>query len=152
MDHPRAATGPARITFAVPFYAGTEYLRRALDSVRRQTIADWCLLVCDDHGPEAGAEELVRSYGDGRMRYHRNATNLGMAGNWNRCLDLAATDLVTLLHADDELLPHYAAVMLGAAAARPGAAALFCEARTIGADGRDCLSLPDLFKRVLRPA
>jgi glycosyltransferase involved in cell wall biosynthesis len=148
MDHARAA---ARITFAVPYYSGVDYLRRAIDSVLRQTIADWHLLVCDDCGPEKGAEELVRSYRDERISYRRNPENLGMAGNWNRCLDLADTGLVTLLHADDELLPCYGEVMLRAADDYPEAAAFFCEAKTVGADGQDCVSLPDLFKKVLRP-
>ncbi len=59
--------------------------------------------------------------------------------------------MVTLLHADDELLPHYGATMLRAADDYPEAAAFFCEAKTVGADGRGCVSLPDLFKKVLRP-
>jgi glycosyltransferase involved in cell wall biosynthesis len=152
VDRGEVAGPEAKITFAVPFYSGIHYLRRAIDSVRRQTIANWRLLVCDDHGPEQGVEGLVRSCGDARLRYRHNATNLGMAGNWNRCLDLAETEFVTLLHADDELLPHYGETMLHAADDYPDAAAYFCEAKTIGPDGRDCVSLPDLFKRVLRPA
>src|SRR5262249_13913005 len=118
MEHSAATTtilnsGPsmAKITLAIPFYSGLAFLRRALDSVVRQTLADWQVVVSDDASPDAEARELVASYRDGRMRYCRNPVNLGMAGNWNRCLDLAETDLVTLLHADDELLDNYCSLI-----------------------------------------
>src|SRR4051812_25955715 len=86
------------LTIAIPFYKGLDYLRQAIESVRRQSASQWQLLVVDDASPESGAEQLVQSYHDSRMCCHRNERNHGLAGNWNRCLDLAATDLVTLLH------------------------------------------------------
>ena len=142
----------ARITFAIPFYANAALLRRALESVLAQTLGDFRALVIDDGGPEPEAAELVHSFRDGRLSYRRNARNLGLAGNWNLCLDAAPTDLVTLLHADDELLPGYAELMTGAAERWPGAAALFCQARIIGADGRPVFSFPDFVKRFLIPS
>src|SRR5262245_36289058 len=93
------------VTVAVPFYQGTEFLRRAIASVYTQSDPNWRLRVCDD-GPDPGARQLVET-GDARVRYLRNDRNLGMAGNWNRCLAAAETELVNLLHADDELLPSY---------------------------------------------
>lgn len=136
-----------RLTVAIPFYRGKEYLRQAIDSVRCQNCSRWQLLVCDDCSPEAGIRELVLGYGDPRIRYERNDHNLGMVGNWNRCLDLAETDLVTLLHADDQLLDCYVEVMTEAAGSSPGAAALFCKARIIDEQGRRRFSFPDLYKR-----
>src|SRR5436305_10450701 len=99
-----------RLTIAIPFYKGHTCLRAAIASVQRQMSPTWQLVVCDD-GPEMGTRELVASFGDSRMRYIRNERNLGMAGNWNRCLQVAETDLVNLLHADDELLPNYVEAM-----------------------------------------
>jgi glycosyltransferase involved in cell wall biosynthesis len=139
-----------RITIAIPFYKGQEYLRAAIESVRRQRSSSWQLIVCDD-GPESGTEEVITSFGDGRMRYIRNERNFGMAGNWNRCLELAETDLVNLLHADDELLPNYVEVMLKAGRQFPDAAAFFCKAKVIDADGRDTFSFVDYIKRFLEP-
>src|SRR5204862_858830 len=108
------------------------------------------LVVCDD-GPEPGTAELVASFPDPRVRYVRNERNLGMAGNWNRCLDVAETDLVNLLHNDDELLPNYVEVMLGAAQEHPEAAAFFCQAKVIDATGRERFSFVDYVKRFLQP-
>jgi glycosyltransferase involved in cell wall biosynthesis len=144
--------GP-RITFAVPFYRGLDYLREALASVRAQTRDDWRLVVLDDRGePEAAVRAVVDGLGDPRVAWSGNAATLGMVGNWNRALDEAATDLVTLLHADDRLLPHYAETMLALADARPEAAALACAATLIDAGGRPTWTVADAVKRVLVPA
>jgi glycosyltransferase involved in cell wall biosynthesis len=142
-----------RLAVAIPFHRGLRYLREAIESVVAQTRGDWRLLVCDDRGepePEA-ARALVAGFGDPRIRYERNPANLGMVPNWNRCLDLAEGELVTLLHADDRLLPGYAEAMLELADRFPGAAALFCAARIIGADGAPAFSLADAVKRLYTP-
>ena len=57
----------------------------------------------------ADREAIV--FGDERISYHKNETNLGMVPNWNRQFELAETDLLTLLHQDDCLLPNYVALM-----------------------------------------
>src|SRR4051812_27167102 len=106
---------PGTITFAVPYYRGLAYLRRAIESVFAQHSPDWKLIVVDD-GSDEPAEALVQQFPDPRVSYLRNTATLGMAGNWNRCLDLAQTNLVTVLHADDELLPNYVQLMAAAAA------------------------------------
>lgn len=138
------------ITFAVPFYRGTDYLERAVRSVLSQTSPAWRLVVSDD-SPDGGGADVLRSIADPRVSYRRNQRPLGMAGNWNRCLELADTDLVTILHADDELLPQYAAAMASGAAAHPRAAALYCRAVIIGPHGRPVFSLPDRVKEALAP-
>jgi glycosyltransferase involved in cell wall biosynthesis len=138
------------LTIAIPYYSGRRYLRQAIDSVLAQDDPRWRLVICDDRGPEDG-EELVSSYCDPRLRYIRNPQNLGMVGNWNRCLDAAETDLVTILHADDELLPNYCRRMLEAAERHPDAVGIYCRAQMIGPDGKRVLSPPDLIKRFIEP-
>jgi glycosyltransferase involved in cell wall biosynthesis len=141
---------PQPLTIAIPFYRGHDYLRKAIDSVLRQTSPNWRLVVCDD-GPESGTAELVNSFSDPRIRYLKNDHNLGMAGTWNRCLEAADTDLVNLLHNDDELLPNYIEEMLQAGREFPDAAAFFCRAKVIDAAGRETFSLVDYVKRFLQP-
>ncbi len=141
----------ARITFAIPFHRGLAYLREAIESVRAQHCAAWQCLVLDDRGETAGVAELVASFGDARIAYHDNETTLGIAGNWNRALDLAKTELVTLLHADDRLLPDYCDVIFALADAHPRAVAVCCDAEIIDARGRARFSLADAVKRRLVP-
>jgi hypothetical protein len=75
-----------------------------------------------------------------------------MARNWNRCLELTETEFVTLLHADDELEPAYAATMTDAADHYPNAAALFCQATIVDENGQSVFSLPDFVKKFLIPS
>ncbi len=138
----------SQLTFAIPFYKGVDYLERTVKSVLAQESADWKLVVCDD-SPDASAEAFLHSIRDHRIQYVRNPRTLGMAANWNRCLDEADTELVTILHADDELLPNYAGLMVASASAHPTAAALFCRARVIGPDGTPVFSFQDRIKDYL---
>jgi glycosyltransferase involved in cell wall biosynthesis len=140
------------ITLAIPYYSNLGYLRKAIESVLRQRDGSWKLIVCDDGEQAEETERVVLGLGDARVAYHRNPRRLGMAGNWNRCLDLAETDLVTLLHADDELLPDYTATMCERAFKHPRTCALFCETEVIGENGRRKVSLPELVKKALKPA
>lgn len=43
----------------------------------------------------------------GRLTYYKNEANLGLFGNWNRCIELAKGKWVCLLHSDDLLMPNY---------------------------------------------
>jgi glycosyltransferase involved in cell wall biosynthesis len=146
-------SGAPRLHFAIPFHRGLDYLREAIASARAQTRGDWTLVVCDDRGePEAAVRALVESFADARVGWRGNPRTLGMAGNWNRALDEAPCDLVTLLHADDRLLPGYAETLLALADAEPGAAALACGFELIDARGRPTWTVADAVKRLLLPA
>jgi glycosyltransferase involved in cell wall biosynthesis len=145
-------TATAQLTVAIPYYRNRHYLEVAVGSVIAQSTGEWLLVVSDGSG---GADESVRVFverlNDPRVRYLPSNRPLGMAENWNRCLDASSTDLVTLLHDDDRLLPDYIARMREVAAVNSGAAALFCEAMTIDFLGKPRFSFPDYIKRFLRP-
>ena len=146
MSQPVAAP---RITFAIPYYSNPGYLIEAIESVRAQSIVDWEIIVADDAGPDP-AESAVAALGDHRIRYVRNPSNLGLAGNWNASLRLARAPLVTLLHADDRIHPEYAAEVLAAAEADPRAAALCTDATVIDGAGQLAFSLADFVKKFAR--
>jgi glycosyltransferase involved in cell wall biosynthesis len=140
-----------KVTIAIPFYSGLDYLRGALDSLLRQTSDDWRAVVVDDAGPDPEAHELVAGLGDERVQYMRHDVNLGLAGNWNSCLRNAETDYVTLFHADDELEPEYVELVLEGHERHPDAVAVYTRARVIGESGRRLVSLPDTVKRFTVP-
>jgi GT2 family glycosyltransferase len=142
----------SELGFAIPFYSGLEYLGRALQSLRTQSTSRWRAVVVDDAGPDPGACELVHELADPRIRYVRNDTNLGLANNWNRCLELAEADLVTLLHSDDELSGDYAEAVLDAHREHPEAVAVHTGATIIGPTSRPIFSFPDFVKRFTGPS
>jgi glycosyltransferase involved in cell wall biosynthesis len=145
----------ASIGIAIPFYRNVAYLRTAIQSVTEQSSEAWKLWVFDDSGgneTEAAVRETVEAFDDPRVHYHRNDDTLGMVSNWNRCLDRADTDLVTLLHGDDRLLPEYVSLMQRMARSHSEAVAFYCGAEIIGASGGRVFSLADAVKGFFEPA
>lgn len=145
-------TAVPRISFAIPYYDGLDYLREAIGSILAQTVTDWELVVVDDRGPEPAAD-VVAELADPRVTYVRNERNLGLAGNWNECVRQTRAPLLTILHGDDRLLPEYAARVLEAAQAHPDVAAVFTDAVNIGSRGEPTRTLADRVKeRMPRPS
>jgi glycosyltransferase involved in cell wall biosynthesis len=139
------------ITLAIPFHSRPDYLSEAVASVLGQSDDRWELVVCDDSSLGEAAEVLERFPGV-RARLVRTQPGGGIAANWNACLDAASTDLVTLLHADDRLLPGYAGLMLGAAEKDPEAAAFFCRAAVIDERGITARSFREWVKDRIAPS
>ena len=95
---------PPCISVCVPTYRGAATLGPAIESVLAQTDSDFELIVIDDGSPD-DTRAVVERFADPRLRYVRNARNLGPEGNWNRCLELASGTYFKLLPHDDLLHP-----------------------------------------------
>ena len=108
-------------------------------------------IVVDDAGPDRGVEAVVDRVGGGRIRYVRNPANLGLAGNWNRCLELAEHEVVTLFHADDELRPNYVRSCSTRTDGTRTRSRSSPARSVIGPTGQDDFSFPDEMKRFSRP-
>jgi glycosyltransferase involved in cell wall biosynthesis len=125
------------VSVCIPTFNRGRYLREAIESALAQTFADFELLVVDncstDDTPAVAAAYAAR---DGRVRYVRNERNLGLVGNFNRCVELARGEFVALLHDDDLYLPEMLATTAGALAAHPEAAFAYGAAEVIDDAGR----------------
>jgi glycosyltransferase involved in cell wall biosynthesis len=143
---------PPSLTFCIPFYQGIPYLKETLKSVLNQSASNWLCVVVDDAGPDEGVGQLIEDIGDTRISYVRNKENLGLAGNWNKCVELVQTPYFSILHADDRLCPQYAETMMGAMNRFPHATAIFCRTRIIDQEGSEAFSFADKFKNLLIPS
>jgi glycosyltransferase involved in cell wall biosynthesis len=142
-----------RICITIPFYANLSYLEAALDSLTAQTDAEWTAVVVDDASAELAARQLVVALGDDRIGYVRNASNLGIAANFNRCLEVGgeAGEIVAIFHADDVLEPGYVAAIRSAHQRFPTAACVAPRVTVMDSDGRPTHTLADSVKRLLWP-
>jgi GT2 family glycosyltransferase len=93
-----------RCTIAIPVYNRAELLRHAIESALSQPGDDLEILVIDNCSTD-GSWEIATSFTDPRLRLVRNETNLGLFGNFNRCLELARGDYIRILGSDDRLAP-----------------------------------------------
>lgn len=99
------------VTIAIPTFHRHELLTRTLDSALNQVDAGkYEVIVVDNDGEgDSSADKIMQSYCRkyDNVRYYRNEQNIGMTGNWNRCIELAAGKWVVLLHDDDVILENY---------------------------------------------
>ncbi|WP_200834242.1 glycosyltransferase [Amycolatopsis alkalitolerans] len=140
------------VDILMPYYGDAALMRAAVESVLAQDDPRWRLTVVDD-GREPGVPEWFAGLDDDRVRYLRNERNLGVTGNFNRCLDLVEHELVVLMGCDDRMLPNYVATVLAAHEARPEAGIIQPGVRLIDGSGRPARTLVDEAKRrVYAPA
>ena len=100
---------PRSIKFSVlvPLYNTPEkFLREMIGSVISQTYGNWELCLADgSDDAHAYVGEVVRSFGDERIRYEKLTENLGISGNTNKCFEMATGDYIGLFDHDDILHP-----------------------------------------------
>ena len=95
-----------KLSIMIPAYKRTTYLKRAIDSVLQQkTNYSFEVVVVDNTVENDAIFDIVGQYRDERVAYYKNETNIGMFGNWNRCIELAGADYFCIL-SDDDMLKH----------------------------------------------
>jgi glycosyltransferase involved in cell wall biosynthesis len=117
------------LTVAIPTCNGAAYLGETLRSILDQDCVPFDLLVCDDRSDD-GTVDLVRALAGDRARISVNDERLGLAGNWNRCVDLCRTPVIAIIHQDDVLCPGHLAGHVRAFPADP-AVGLVCSGSTV---------------------
>jgi glycosyltransferase involved in cell wall biosynthesis len=135
----------------VPFWGDPELLYAAIDSVLAQSDPQWSLVVVDDAYPDPDVAKHFAAVSDARISYQRNESNLGIAANFQRCLDLASGDLITFLGCDDLLEQEYVARARAAMAAHPEASMYQPGVQVVDENGAPCLPLADRVKGWIRP-
>lgn len=83
-----------------------EYLRYAVESVRRQDEDDWEIIVSDNDSTD-DISGYVAGLSDARIRYVRTESFVPVTENWNNALRHSRGDYVVMLGDDDALLPGY---------------------------------------------
>lgn len=136
----------------LPYWGDPALARRAVESVLAQTSGDWRLTVVDDAYPDPTFARWLTSLGDDRIRYHRKERNEGITPNFRTCLEMATQEHLVFLGADDELLPRYVEVVLGAIARHPGIEVIQPGVQVIDERGQVVRPLADVVKqRVTMP-
>ena len=105
-----SAAGPDSplVSIVLPTYTRAKLLGHAIRSVLAQTYRNFELIVIDDNSKD-DTPEVVRSFGDPRIRYFRNEENLKLPRGLNKGFGLARGDYLTWT-SDDNV---YAADAIG---------------------------------------
>ncbi|MGH3136771.1 MAG: glycosyltransferase family 2 protein, partial [Gaiellaceae bacterium] len=122
------------VSVLLAVHNGEPYLWMALESVLRQTMADFELIVVDDASTDT-TPEVIAAIDDHRLRVLRNEEQLGLAASLNRGLDEAQGRYVARLDADDVALPRRLELQVARLRATPGTVVLGSSVCAIDDDG-----------------
>lgn len=103
-----ALTDQPKVSIMIPTYKRVDLLRESIESALNQKtdIPYEVVVVDNDQSPEIAkqVDALVREFNSPLLRLFRNQQNIGMFGNWNRCIELARGEWVSILNDDDLLM------------------------------------------------
>lgn len=127
---------PPLVSVGMPVFNGERFLREALESVLNQTFTDFELIVSDNASTDS-TPEIIRSYvrHDRRIRYHRQAANIGIARNWNFVAKLARGRYFKFASANDEYAANLLTDCVHALEAAPDVVACYGRTQFIGESG-----------------
>lgn len=139
------------VDIMMPFYGDPAMMRASVRSVLAQDDPHWRLTVVDDNPADAHPDVpgWFADLHDERVRYLPNPENLGLTGNFNRCLELVEHELAVLIGCDDLMLPGYVGVVRAVHADHPDAGIIQPGVRVIDGDGNETKTLVDEAKRLL---
>lgn len=125
------------VTIVMPIYKHpVELLKRAVKSaIQQYNFDDYKILIVDNNtSSESKNEEIIRTFDTDRIIYYKNEKNIGLFGNWNRCIELAQSEWITFLHSDDMLYKNFLITMVSIIKAHPEIDQLACNYKRIDLD------------------
>jgi glycosyltransferase involved in cell wall biosynthesis len=106
------------VSVLMPTYQQAAFIRRALESLRAQTLAAWELIVVDDGSTDETAT-ILTGYDDARIHVVRNTRNQGLGAALNQATALARGRYLAYLPSDDLYDPDHLARLVALLDARP---------------------------------
>ena len=119
----------AQVSVIMPTFEQCHFIRRALDSLMGQTLANWELIVVDDGSQDATAAALQPYLADPRVRCLHLAHNRGLGQALNEGLARALAPLVAYLPSDDVYYRDHLQQLCDCLAANPQAVLAYSGAR-----------------------
>lgn len=91
-----------QVSIGMPVYNGERFIREAIDSLLAQTFTDFELIISDNASTDQ-TEAICQEYAkkDSRIRYVRQANNIGATANFEFVLDEAGSEFFMWAAADD---------------------------------------------------
>lgn len=138
----------AKVSIALPVYNGDRYLSQAIGSILAQTYRDFELIISDNASTD-GTQDICRGFErrDSRIRYYRQARNVGASPNFNVCYEHASGEYFKWAAHDDFHEPEYLAECVKVLDTHPDA--VLCHSMVRLVDDRD--NLIEIF-RPIEPA
>jgi len=101
-----------KVSVIIPTYGHPDYLAKAIESVRKQTMSEWELIIVDDNNPgtvhRQETEKVASCFTnrDERIKYIKHDRNRNGAVARNTGFAVARGEYIALLDSDDEYTPN----------------------------------------------
>lgn len=112
-EHRGNTTPFPEVTIVIPAYNGGRYIEECLNSAINQSFSNTEIVIVDDCSNDdtfSKVHHFMRE--DKRIIYYKNDVNLGLAKNWNKCLEHCRGKWIKFLFQDDLLHPGCVEMML----------------------------------------
>ena len=93
------------VSVLIPTYNYAHYLDEAISSVLNQTFTDFELIIVDDNSTDNTDEVMSKYKTNKKISFYKNPVNLGLVGNFNKCIEYSKGKYLKYLLADDKLHP-----------------------------------------------
>lgn len=123
------------VSVCIPAYNNAGYIKETIDSVLNQTYPNIELVICDDKSKD-DTVSVIESIEDSRIKLYKNEKNLGMSGNWNKCLSKCSGEFIKLICADDMLAEDCLEKEVGALMEHPEAVLAESDTRLVDLNGK----------------
>ncbi|WP_298272278.1 glycosyltransferase [Geobacter sp.] len=125
-----------KVSILIPTYGQQDFISSAVSSALAQSYPNLEVIVVDDASPDQTAEK-VAAFRDHRLRYVRNAQNLGRVKNYRRALyELATGEWVVNLDGDDFYIdPDFISKAIELAYSEPGIVIVSARRNVVTATG-----------------
>ncbi len=123
------------VTVAVMSYNNARYIGQTIESVLTQEGVNVELIVFDDQSSDDTLKVLDSFVGRPGFRYEVNPKNLGMMGNYNRCVESGSAPYVVVLGSDDLIYPGHLASLFASLELHPGSALAYSQCNWIDEHG-----------------
>ncbi len=104
------------VSVCIPTYSRLNYLKLAVESIINQSFTDFEICVSQDPMIE-GPDSKIRSWCEEQLliyeffKYNLNEKNLGLAGNWNKLVEMSQGEYIIIIGDDDLLAPNYLEIL-----------------------------------------
>ena len=146
------------VSICIPTYNRAGMIGKAIESALSQSYLNIEVLVVDNASQD-NIESVIANYQDKKLKFYKNAHNLGMYGNFNRCIELSRGEYIHILHSDDFIDSDFTKNCVNFMESHPGVMMTFGSARVLSINSQERIiaaceldmiyPAPDGFKMIL---
>jgi GT2 family glycosyltransferase len=133
----------------IPAYGKSPYLRQTLESAVKHLPLEVPITVIEDPSEEADLAELI--YDFPRVEFYRNATRLGIAGNFNQSIKKSTGIFTQICGSDDVFISNPISDLPKEFLYDESISTIALDVKIIGDTDFEINALPDLVKKIIRP-